>query len=207
MGDIFSLVISLVIITALLFFGPALSAIAIRRSLSIPWQLVLLAVCVFYSIFPILLTLGGTGLAERFACEVGGGGIIIFNIYTCPGTPWLGGVITLMTFAHLGAIITIPSGVLGFVGFLISLILKTNRLRTGVNTPERPTATFYRSRRRKVIAGVCAAIAQRWGLSLLGVRVAIVVLSVVITGIGLAIYLWVWLAFPLEPSPERRQVG
>ncbi|MBD2743029.1 PspC domain-containing protein [Coleofasciculus sp. FACHB-1120] len=195
---------SLVIITALLFFGPALSAIAIRRSLSIPWQLVLLAVCVFYSIFPILLTLGGTGLAERFACEAGGRGIVI---YKCPGTPWLGDVITFMTFAHWGAIFTIPSGVVGFVGLLISLILKRNRLRTGVNTPERPTATFYRSRRRKVVAGVCAAIAQRWGLSLLGVRVAIVVLSVVITGIGLPIYLWVWLAFPLEPSPEPTQVG
>ncbi|HEY9608292.1 PspC domain-containing protein [Allocoleopsis sp.] len=187
------------LLVALLFFGPALSAIAVRRSLSIPWQLVLLGVCVFYAISPILLTVGGMGLAERFGCEAGGMGIII---YKCPGTPWLGDVITWMAFAHWGAFLTIPSGVLGVIGLLTSLILKANRLRTGVNTSERPTATFYRSRRRKVIAGVCAAIAQRWGLSLLGVRIAIVVLSIAISGIGLLLYLWLWLAFPLEPSAE-----
>lgn len=186
-------------IVALLFFGLALSAIAIRRSLSIRWQLVLLGVCVFYSISPILLTLGGVALAERSGCEAGGMGIIT---YKCPGTPWIGDVITFMTFAHWGAIFTIPSGVLGAIGLLTSLILKANTLRTGINTSERPTATFYRSRRRKVIAGVCAAIAQRWGLSLLGVRIAIVVLTIAITGIGLLLYLWLWLAFPLEPSAE-----
>jgi phage shock protein C len=187
------------LLVAVLFFGPALSAIAIRRSLSIRWQLVLLGVCVFYSISPILLTLGGVGLAEREGCEAGGMGIII---YKCPGTPWLGDVITLMTFAHWGVFLTIPSGVLGLIGLLTSLAIKANTLRIGVNTSERPTTTFYRSRRRKVIAGVCAAIAQRWGVSLLGVRIAIVVLTIAITGIGLLLYLWLWLAFPLEPSAE-----
>jgi phage shock protein PspC (stress-responsive transcriptional regulator) len=184
------------LIVALLFFGPALSAIAIRRSLSIRWQLVLLGVCIFYGISPFLLALGGVGLAERFGCEVQ------TIIYKCPGTPWLGDVITFMTFANWGAIFTIPSGVLGFIELLTSLVLKANTLRTGVNTSGRPTATFYRSRRRKVIAGVCAAITQRWGLSLLGVRIAIVVLTIAITGIGLLLYLWLWLAFPLEPSAE-----
>jgi phage shock protein PspC (stress-responsive transcriptional regulator) len=187
------------LLVALLFFGPALSAIAVRRSLSIRWQLILLGVCVFYAISPILLTVGGMSLAERFGCEAGGMGIIV---YKCLGTPWLGDVITWMAFAHWGAIFTIPSGILGFIGLLTSLILKANRLRTGVNPSERPTTTFYRSRRRKVIAGVCAAIAQRWGLSLLGVRIAIVVLSIAISGIGLLLYLWLWLAFPLEPSAE-----
>ncbi|MEW6492929.1 MAG: PspC domain-containing protein [Cyanobacteriota bacterium] len=187
------------LLVALLFFGPALCAIAIRRSLSIPWQLVLLGVCVLYAISPILLTVGGMSLAERFGCEAGGMGIII---YKCPDSPWLGDVITWMAFAHWVAFLTIPSGGLGFIGLLTSLILKANRLHSGVNPSERPTATFYRSRRRKVIAGVCAAIAQRWGLSLLGVRIAIVVLSIAITGIGLLLYLWLWLAFPLEPSAE-----
>ena len=75
------------LLVALLFFGPALSAIAVRRSLSIRWQLVLLGVCVFYAISPILLTVGGMGLAERFGCEASGMGIII---YKCPDNPWLG---------------------------------------------------------------------------------------------------------------------
>ena len=184
------------LLVALLFFGPALGAIAIRRSLSIRWQLVLLGVCIFYSISPFLLALAGVGLAERFGCEVE------TITYKCPGTPWLGDVITLMTFANWGAIFTIPSGILGLIGLLASLVLTANRLRTGVNTSERPTAAFYRSRRRKVIAGVCAAIAQRWTLSLLGVRIAIVVLTIAITGIGLVLYLWLWLAFPLEPYGE-----
>jgi hypothetical protein len=55
------------LIMALLFVGPALSAIAIRRSLPIRWQLGLLSICIFYGIFPLLLAWGGLSLAERFA--------------------------------------------------------------------------------------------------------------------------------------------
>ncbi|KXS89315.1 hypothetical protein OA58_22475, partial [Microcystis aeruginosa NIES-88] len=75
------------LIVALLFVGPALSAIAIRRSLPIRWQLVLLGICIFYGIFPLLLAWGGLSLAERFACQAE---IIVFH---CPAPRWLGEII------------------------------------------------------------------------------------------------------------------
>jgi phage shock protein C len=107
-----------------------------------------------------------------------------------------------MVFAHWFAIATIPSAGLGFIGLLISLILKINTSRTEVNISGRPTAVFYRSRHHKAISGVCAAISQRWRLPLQGVRIVTVILAVVIPGLVLLLYLWFWLAFPLEPPIE-----
>jgi phage shock protein PspC (stress-responsive transcriptional regulator) len=181
---------------ALFFVGPALSAIAIRRSLPIRWQLVLLSICIFYGIFPFLLAWGGASLAEHFACQVE------TIIYHCPNPRWLGEIITWMTFAPwLAIFVTIPSAVLSFIGLLISLMLKINTSRTEVNTSGRPTVAFYRSRRHKVISGVCAAIAQQRRLPLQAVRIVTVILAVVIPGV-LLLYLWFWLAFPLEPTIE-----
>lgn len=180
------------LIWVLLFFGPALAAIAIRRSLSIPWQLVLLVICILYAALPILIGLGGIGLAQLYDCKTD------INIYKCPGNPSLGETITLMTFAHWLAIITIPSGILGMIGMLISLVIKFVRLRKGEQRSEAPLAIFYRSRRHKVIAGICSAIAKKTNLPLLAVRIATVILAIVAPGFGAPLYLWLWLAFPLE---------
>jgi phage shock protein PspC (stress-responsive transcriptional regulator) len=102
-----------------------------------------------------------------------------------------------MVFAHWIAIVTIPSAILGCIGLVISLILKFNSSSTKVTTSGKPTAAFYRSRRQKVIAGVCSAIAQRWRLPIQGVRIVTVILAIVIPGFVL-LYLWFWLAFPLD---------
>ncbi|MFB2934515.1 PspC domain-containing protein [Aerosakkonemataceae cyanobacterium BLCC-F154] len=190
MGEIFFLSL----ISLLLFFGPALAAIAIRRSLSIPWQLVLLVICILYAAFPILIGLGGVGLAKVYNCTTD------INIYKCPGNPSLGETITLMTFAHLLAIITIPSGILGIIGMLISLVIKFVKLRKGEETSQAPFAIFYRSRRHKLIAGICSAIAKKTNLPLLAVRIVTVILAIVAPGFGAPLYLWLWLAFPLEPN-------
>lgn len=48
----------------LTFVEPALSAIAIRRSLPIRWQLILPGICIFYGISPILLAGGRLSLAK-----------------------------------------------------------------------------------------------------------------------------------------------
>ncbi|MFH7026305.1 MAG: hypothetical protein ACHBN1_13095 [Heteroscytonema crispum UTEX LB 1556] len=40
---------------ALVLFRPTMSAIAIRYSLSIRWQLILLGICIFYGILPLLI--------------------------------------------------------------------------------------------------------------------------------------------------------
>lgn len=166
---------------------------AILRSLSLRWHLILLSICLFYGISPLILVWGGMGLAERFNC------LAEAIVFTCANPPWLGDIITGMVFAHWLAIVTIPSAILGCIGLLISLILKFNPSLINLNISGTPIANFHRSRRHKVIAGVCAAIARHWNLSILGVRITTVTLAIVIPGIFLLFYLWFWLAFPLEP--------
>lgn len=178
----------------LLFIGPALGAIAVRRSLSVPWHLLLLGICIFYGAVPLLMGWGGLALAERFSCDVE------VTIYKCVGNPQLGDLITAMTFAPWGLMITIPSSLLGAIGLLISLVLKVVRPGARAQTSTSPTAVFCRSPRHKVIAGVCTAIAQRWNLPLLGVRIATVALAVIMPILALPLYFWLWLAFPLAPQ-------
>lgn len=170
------------LILTLLLIGPALASIAFLRSLSIRGHLLLFSICIFYGIFPLLLTWGGLNLAERF------------------GPSWHRDIVTGMFFAHWLAIFTIPSAILGALGLLLSLILKNKRSSTNANIAGRPTAIFYRSRRHKVIAGLCAAISQRWKLPIQGVRIVTITLAIVVPGLVLSLYLWCWLAFPLEPS-------
>ncbi len=189
------------LILILLFVGPALSSIAIWRSLSIRWHFVLLGIIIFYGILPLLLTWGGMGLAERFGCQ---SEAIIFR---CPNPSWLGELVTGMFFAHWLAIFTIPSAILGSIGLISSLIVKLNPSRTKVNTSGKTTIPFYRSRRHKVISGVCAATAQHWKLPVQGVRIVTVALAVVIPGLVWLLYLWLWLALPLEPPIESHLVG
>ena len=59
------------------------------------------------------------------------------------------------------------------------------------------TATLVRPRRGKVIAGVCAALADRFGISRGLVRVAFVIFGLV--GAGEIAYLFGWLVIPKEP--------
>jgi phage shock protein C len=99
------------------------------------------------------------------------------------------------------------SAILGSIGLISSLIVKLNPSRTKVNTSGKTTIPFYRSRRHKVISGVCAAIAQRWKLPVQGVRIVTVALAVVIPGLVWLLYVWLWLALPLEPPIESHLVG
>ena len=180
------------LILILLLVGPAIASIALMRSLSMRWHLFLFGICIFYGILPLLVAWSGIGLAERFGCQAEA---IIFH---CPASSWHGDLVTRMAFMHWLAIISIPSAVLGVIGLILSLILTVKKSRTTVNISGRQTAIFYRSRRHKVIAGVCAAIAQQWNLPLQGVRIATVVLAIVFSPFVL-LYVWSWLAFPLEP--------
>ncbi len=184
------------LILTLLLIGPGLAAIAFLRSPSIRGHLLLLSICIFYGIFPLLLTWRGLSLAKRFSCESNA------MVFHCPAPSWHGDIITGMVFAHWIAILTIPSAILGALGLLFSLILKIKRSRTNANISGRPTTFFYRSYRHKAIAGICAAISQRWKLPIQAVRIVTVVLAIIVPGLVLSLYLWCWLAFPLESLIE-----
>ncbi|WP_044208976.1 PspC domain-containing protein [Coleofasciculus chthonoplastes] len=185
------------LISIFLLVGPAIATIAFFRRLSTRWHLFLLSLCIFYGISPLLLTWGAFGLAKRFGCSAEA---IRFR---CPSPVWLGDVISGLAMAHWLAIFAIPSAILGAIGLLISGILQYKRSRNTGGTPGETPAAFYRSRRHKVIAGICSALAQRWHQSLSGIRIVTVVLAIVIPGF-IFLYLWCWLAFPIEPRLQQQ---
>jgi phage shock protein C len=188
------------LIYVFLLVGPAIATIAFFRQLSTRWYWFLLGLCVCYGISPLLVTWGAFGLAKQFGCSAEAVG------FHCPAPTWLGDVISGMVMSHWLAIFTIPSAVLGAIGLLFSWILQQQRSRTtGSPSGEHPAA-FYRSRRHKVIAGVCSALAQRWHQSLSLVRIVAVVLTIVTPGF-IFMYLWCWLAFPIEPLSPQQPVG
>lgn len=53
-------------------------------------------------------------------------------------------------------------------------------------------ADLYRSSNKKVIAGVCAGLADRYNLNLTGVRWATALVSPFLTGIPVIVYLVLW---------------
>jgi phage shock protein C len=196
------MIFSSLLIGALLFVGPALAAIAVRRSLNPFWQAVFVGLCLLYAVLPLLIASVGASLAEAHGCVANAA------LYECPSNPGLSDQVTAMTFAHWGAIITIPSGLAGVIGLLIYRSSQSNRSRSQASTPGESRA-FYRSRHRKVLAGVCAAIAQRWGVPLLALRIGFVAVSLVMPGLGLMLhllYLWLWLAVPMEPAVRTTEL-
>jgi phage shock protein C len=188
------------LIYVFLLVCPAIAAIAFFRRLSTGWYLFLLSLCVCYGISPLLVTWGAFGLAKRFGCSTEAVG------FRCPSPPWLGDVISGLVMSHWLAIFTIPSAVVGAIGLLFSWIVQQQRSRTTGSTSGEPPANFYRSRRHKVIAGVCSALAQRWHQSLPLMRIIAVVLAIVTPGF-IFLYLWCWLAFPIEPISPQQLVG
>jgi phage shock protein C len=178
-----------------LLVGPAIAGIAFFRRPSQGWYWFLLGLCVVYGVSPFLMTWGAYGLAKRFGCAAEA---IRFR---CPSPVWLGDAISGLAMSHWLAIFVIPSAVLGAIGLLISGIFQHQRSRNP-NGP--PPSAFYRSRRHKVIAGVCSALAERWHQSTQVIRIITVVLAIVIPGF-VFLYFWGWLAFPVEPRSQQLQ--
>lgn len=58
-------------------------------------------------------------------------------------------------------------------------------------------ATLIRPRRGKIIAGVCAALADRFGISRFLVRLLFVI-SIVLPGPQVLLYLILWIVFPKQ---------
>ncbi len=64
------------------------------------------------------------------------------------------------------------------------------------------TRTWYRSRAGKMIAGVCAGLAEQFGISVTILRLAFVLGSLVSGGTALIVYLVLWVVMPYRPERD-----
>jgi len=60
--------------------------------------------------------------------------------------------------------------------------------------------TWYRSREHRTIAGVCAGLAEQFGISVTIVRLAFLLSALLGGGMGLVIYLVLWAVMPYRPE-------
>jgi len=66
------------------------------------------------------------------------------------------------------------------------------------------TRTWYRSRRGKMIAGVCAGLAEQFGISVTALRLAAVLLTLLGAGWGIIVYAVLWVIMPYrDRAPEH----
>lgn len=63
------------------------------------------------------------------------------------------------------------------------------------------TRSWYRSRTARMIAGVCAGLAEEFGISVTIVRLAFLLGTLLGGGMGLVIYLVLWVVMPYRPHP------
>lgn len=76
----------------------------------------------------------------------------------------------------------------------------------GVLGPTVLSRAWYRSRRDKKIAGVCAGLADEFGVSVTILRLAFVLSMLLGGGVGLIVYCVLWVVMPLKPD-ERAPVA
>jgi len=63
--------------------------------------------------------------------------------------------------------------------------------------------TWYRSRVNRRIAGVCGGLAEEFGVSVTVLRLAFVLAALMSWGIGVVVYLTLWVVMPYRPGPAR----
>ncbi|RLE09234.1 PspC domain-containing protein [Candidatus Aerophobetes bacterium] len=70
------------------------------------------------------------------------------------------------------------------------------------------TKKLYRSRKDRIIGGVCGGIAEYFNIDPVLVRI-IAVLTILINGIGIIAYIIAWIIIPQEPDqkPEKEKSG
>ena len=71
---------------------------------------------------------------------------------------------------------------------------------SAVNTPTALTRAWYRVPENKMLAGVCAGLAEQFGVSVTIIRLAFVLGVIVGWGMGLVLYLALWVIMPNRPS-------
>lgn len=68
------------------------------------------------------------------------------------------------------------------------------------------TQTWYRSRRGKMIAGVCAGLAEQFGISVTALRLA-AILFTIFGGWGIVVYVVLWAIMPYRDEPGGTAAG
>ena len=69
------------------------------------------------------------------------------------------------------------------------------------------TRTWYRSQQHKMLAGVCAGLAEQFSMSVTVVRLAFVLGTLISWGIGLVVYVALWVIMPYRPVADAPAVG
>jgi phage shock protein PspC (stress-responsive transcriptional regulator) len=67
--------------------------------------------------------------------------------------------------------------------------------------------TWYRSRTNRRIAGVCGGLADEFGISVTVLRLAFVLAALMSWGVGLVVYLALWVVMPYRPGPPLLGAG
>lgn len=62
------------------------------------------------------------------------------------------------------------------------------------------SGTWYRSRRGRMIAGVCAGLAEQFGISVTALRLAAVLFTVIGFGWGILVYVVLWVIMPYRST-------
>jgi phage shock protein PspC (stress-responsive transcriptional regulator) len=63
------------------------------------------------------------------------------------------------------------------------------------------TRAWYRVPETKLVAGVCAGLAEQFGISVTIIRLAFVLGVIVGWGMGLVLYVALWVIMPVRPGP------
>jgi phage shock protein C len=69
-----------------------------------------------------------------------------------------------------------------------------------------PVREWMRAREGRMVAGVCRGLANRFGLPIAAVRLAFL-LSLLLGGWGLVVYVALWIAMPLPPKEDVVRVS
>jgi phage shock protein C len=93
--------------------------------------------------------------------------------------------------------------------------IKCRYCGSAVSSQTALTRTWYRSRHGRMIAGVCAGLADEFGISVTVIRLAFVLGVLIGWGMGLVLYLALWVIMPYRdaqppalaavepPSPDK----
>jgi phage shock protein PspC (stress-responsive transcriptional regulator) len=69
------------------------------------------------------------------------------------------------------------------------------------------THAWYRSRQGKMVAGVCAGLAEQFGISVTLLRLAFVLGALVGGGMGVIAYIVLWVVMPYRDPHDERAWG